>query len=199
VINLSKFLPFFISNVNGAFSFFTNLDLFCIDNARVIYRKIRYFKLCLRTKQVHRAKSNGREHRGSKHPRNSVCKVRDGRQTYNSVVAAQTHNFPGSNFSTFVLEDHHLLNLSFHSHFPRHRFRAANISVSGRHYLIGRALGCSAPVWLVRNITVAGSKCQRSFIKKYKQIKRYPFWLVFLTCPDIKLIPLSLYILSSLN
>ena len=23
--------------------FFTNLDLFCIDNARVIYRKIRYF------------------------------------------------------------------------------------------------------------------------------------------------------------
>jgi len=24
--------------------FFTNLDLFCIDNARVIYRKIRYIK-----------------------------------------------------------------------------------------------------------------------------------------------------------
>jgi len=24
------------------FIFFTNLDLFCIDNARVIYRKIRY-------------------------------------------------------------------------------------------------------------------------------------------------------------
>ena len=24
--------------------FFTNLDLFCIDNARVIYRKIRYFE-----------------------------------------------------------------------------------------------------------------------------------------------------------
>jgi len=23
--------------------FFTNLDLFCIDNSRVIYRKIRYF------------------------------------------------------------------------------------------------------------------------------------------------------------
>ena len=23
--------------------FFTNLDLFCIDNARVIYRKIRYY------------------------------------------------------------------------------------------------------------------------------------------------------------
>jgi len=26
----------------GKCSFFTNLDLFCIDNARVIYRKIRY-------------------------------------------------------------------------------------------------------------------------------------------------------------
>ena len=25
--------------------FFTNLDLFCIDNARVIYRKIRYISL----------------------------------------------------------------------------------------------------------------------------------------------------------
>ena len=25
--------------------FFTNLDLFCIDNARVIYRKIRYFRM----------------------------------------------------------------------------------------------------------------------------------------------------------
>ena len=24
--------------------FFTNLDIFCIDNARVIYRKIRYLK-----------------------------------------------------------------------------------------------------------------------------------------------------------
>jgi len=42
VINLSKFLPFFIPNVHRACSFFTNLDLFCIDNARVIYRKIRY-------------------------------------------------------------------------------------------------------------------------------------------------------------
>ena len=28
--------------VYRACSFFTNLDLFCIDNARVIYRKIRY-------------------------------------------------------------------------------------------------------------------------------------------------------------
>jgi len=27
--------------------FFTNLDLFCIDNASVIYRKIRYFKISL--------------------------------------------------------------------------------------------------------------------------------------------------------
>ena len=26
--------------------FFTNLDLFCIDNACVIYRKIRYMKYC---------------------------------------------------------------------------------------------------------------------------------------------------------
>ena len=42
MINLSKFLPFFIPNVYRAYSFFTNLDLFCIDNARVIYRKIRY-------------------------------------------------------------------------------------------------------------------------------------------------------------
>ena len=42
MINLSKFLPFFIPNVYRAFSFFMNLDLFCIDNARVIYRKIRY-------------------------------------------------------------------------------------------------------------------------------------------------------------
>ena len=42
MINLSKFLPFFIPNVYRACSFFfTNLDLFCIDNARVIYRKIR--------------------------------------------------------------------------------------------------------------------------------------------------------------
>ena len=30
--------------VYRACSFFTNLDLFCIDNARVIYRKIRYIK-----------------------------------------------------------------------------------------------------------------------------------------------------------
>lgn len=97
-------------------------------------------------KQVHRAKSNGRKHRGSEPPINSPCKIRDGRQTYKSVVAAQTHNFPSSNFSTFVPQDHHLLNLSFHSHFPRHRFRAAKISVTGRHYLIGRAPGCSAPV-----------------------------------------------------
>ena len=36
MINLSKFLPFFIPNVYRACSFFTNLDLFCIDNARVI-------------------------------------------------------------------------------------------------------------------------------------------------------------------
>ena len=43
MINLSKFLPFFIPNVYRACSFFTNLDLFCIDNARVIYRKIRYY------------------------------------------------------------------------------------------------------------------------------------------------------------
>ena len=42
MIDLSKFLPFFIPNVYRACSFFTNLDLFCIDNARVIYRKIRY-------------------------------------------------------------------------------------------------------------------------------------------------------------
>jgi len=28
--------------------FFTNLDLFCIDNARVIYRKIRYIFLQVR-------------------------------------------------------------------------------------------------------------------------------------------------------
>jgi len=27
------------------FIFFTNLDLFCIDNARVIYRKIQYYKI----------------------------------------------------------------------------------------------------------------------------------------------------------
>jgi len=32
----------YLSNVYRACSFFTNLDLFCIDNARVIYRKIRY-------------------------------------------------------------------------------------------------------------------------------------------------------------
>ena len=97
-------------------------------------------------KQVNMAKSNGRKHRGSEHPRNSLCKIGDGRQTYKSVVAALTHNFPSSNFSTFVSQDHHLLNLSFHSHFSRHRFRAANISVTGRHYLIGREPGCSAPV-----------------------------------------------------
>ena len=34
----------YLSNVYRACSFFTNLDLFCIDNARVIYRKIRYMK-----------------------------------------------------------------------------------------------------------------------------------------------------------
>ena len=33
----------YLSNVYRACSFFTNLDLFCIDNARVIYRIIRYF------------------------------------------------------------------------------------------------------------------------------------------------------------
>ena len=42
MINLSKFFKFQISNVYRACLFFTNLDLFCIDNARVIYRKIRY-------------------------------------------------------------------------------------------------------------------------------------------------------------
>ena len=42
MINLSKLFKFQISNVYRACSFFTNLDLFCIDNARVIYRKIRY-------------------------------------------------------------------------------------------------------------------------------------------------------------
>jgi len=42
VINPSKFLPFFIPNVYRACSFFTNLYLFCIDNARVMYRKIWY-------------------------------------------------------------------------------------------------------------------------------------------------------------
>ena len=47
MINFSKFLPFFIPNVYRACSYFTNLDLFCIDNARVIYRKIRYiFWVC---------------------------------------------------------------------------------------------------------------------------------------------------------
>jgi len=35
----------YLSNVYRACSFFTNLDLFCIDNARVIYRKIQYFDL----------------------------------------------------------------------------------------------------------------------------------------------------------
>ena len=47
MINLSKFLPFFILNIYRACLFFTNLDLFCIDNARVIYRKIRYLILLL--------------------------------------------------------------------------------------------------------------------------------------------------------
>jgi len=32
----------YLSTVYRACSFFTNLDLFCIDNLRVIYRKIRY-------------------------------------------------------------------------------------------------------------------------------------------------------------
>ena len=45
MINISKFLPFFIPNVYRACSFFTNLDLSRIDNVRVIYRKIRYFGL----------------------------------------------------------------------------------------------------------------------------------------------------------
>ena len=31
----------YLSNVYRTCSFFTNLELFCIDNARVIYRKIR--------------------------------------------------------------------------------------------------------------------------------------------------------------
>jgi len=33
----------YLSNVYRACSFFTNLDRFCIDNGRVVYRKIRYF------------------------------------------------------------------------------------------------------------------------------------------------------------
>jgi hypothetical protein len=37
----------YLSNVYRACSFFTNLELFCIDNARVIYRKIRYIKVLL--------------------------------------------------------------------------------------------------------------------------------------------------------
>jgi len=32
----------YLSNVYRACSFFTNLDLFCIDNVRIIYQKIRY-------------------------------------------------------------------------------------------------------------------------------------------------------------
>ena len=32
----------YLSNVYCTCSFFTNLDLFCIDNARVIYQKVRY-------------------------------------------------------------------------------------------------------------------------------------------------------------
>ena len=32
------------------FIFFTNLDLFCIDNARVIYRKIRYIIADIRSR-----------------------------------------------------------------------------------------------------------------------------------------------------
>jgi len=32
----------YLFNVYHACSFFTNLDLFCIDNAHIIYRKIRY-------------------------------------------------------------------------------------------------------------------------------------------------------------
>ena len=43
MINLSKFFKFQISNVYRACSFLMNLDLFCIDNACVMYRKIRYF------------------------------------------------------------------------------------------------------------------------------------------------------------
>ena len=35
----------YLSNVYRACSFFTNLDLFCIDNAHVIYRKIRHTKV----------------------------------------------------------------------------------------------------------------------------------------------------------
>ena len=35
----------YLSNVYRACSFFTNLDLFCIDNARIIYRKIWYLSL----------------------------------------------------------------------------------------------------------------------------------------------------------
>jgi hypothetical protein len=40
VLSIGKYF-----NVYRAFSFFTNFDIFCIDNARVIYRKIRYFFL----------------------------------------------------------------------------------------------------------------------------------------------------------
>ena len=35
----------YLSNIYHACSFFTNLDLFCIDNGRVIFRKIRYIVL----------------------------------------------------------------------------------------------------------------------------------------------------------
>ena len=38
--------------VYRACSFFTNLDLFCIDNVRVIYRKIRYFLMNLQVLQM---------------------------------------------------------------------------------------------------------------------------------------------------
>jgi len=40
----------YLSNVYHTCSFFTNLDPFCIDNARVIYKKIQYFFLSDTTK-----------------------------------------------------------------------------------------------------------------------------------------------------
>ena len=44
------------------FIFFTNLDLFCIDNARVIYRKIGYFEstvsLSIREEVIFRGKAH---------------------------------------------------------------------------------------------------------------------------------------------
>ena len=42
----------YLSNVYRACSYFTNLDLFCTDNARVIYRKIRHL-LSLQKERCH--------------------------------------------------------------------------------------------------------------------------------------------------